>query len=78
MKAGVTIRTDSLVICEGRMVEGRTTMEALLTALHHETSAYQHLRDLPRAHLHIEVWPLEMRTGVSALPLNLNQEAGNA
>lgn len=78
MKAGVTIRTDSLVICEGKVIEGHTTMEALLAALHHETSAYAHLRDLPMARLHIEVWPVEMRTGVSALPLNLNQEAGNA
>lgn len=78
MKAAVTIRTDSLVICEAKPVEARTTMEALLAALHHETSAYAHLRDLPMARLHIEVWTLEMRTGVSALPLNLNQEAGNA
>lgn len=76
MKAGVTIRTDSLVICEGRMVEARTTMEALLAALHHETSAYQHLRDLPMAQMHIEVWP----EGQALLLQNrtLNQEAGNA
>lgn len=58
MKAGVTISTDTLIICEGKVTEGRTTMEALLAALHHETSAYQHLRDLPMAHLHIEVWPM--------------------
>ena len=30
MNAFVTIRTDSLIICEARPVEGRTTMEALL------------------------------------------------
>lgn len=76
MKAGVTIRTDSLVICEGTVIEGRTTMEALLAALHHETSAYQHLRDLPMAHLHIEVWPEGQALMME--PQTLNQEAGNA
>jgi hypothetical protein len=76
MIAGVTIRTDSLVICEAKPVEGRTTLEALLAALHHETSAYKHLKDLPLAHLHIEVWP----QGEAMLmePRTLNQEAGNA
>lgn len=76
MKAGVTIRTEKLTICEGKVVDGRTTMEALLAALHHETSAYAHLRDLPMAHLHIEVWP----QGEALLmePRTLNQEAGNA
>ena len=71
MKVRVTISTDSLLICEAREVEGRSTMEGLLAALHHETSAYQHLRDLPSASLHIEVWA-ESR---SLMPLTLNQEA---
>ncbi|MDP1587730.1 MAG: hypothetical protein Q8M07_08315 [Prosthecobacter sp.] len=62
----MTIRTDRLIICEGKMVEGRTTMEALLAALHHETSAYAHLRDLPTARLHIEVWPVADDHGLAA------------
>lgn len=74
MKACVSISTDSLVICEGKMVEGRTTMEALLAALHYETSAFAHLRELPMARLHIEVWP----EGGNLMPATLNQEAGNA
>ncbi len=76
MKAFVTIRTDSLVICEARPVEARTTMEALLAALHHETSAYAHLRDLPMARLRIEVWPEGEEQRME--PRSLNQEAGNA
>lgn len=74
MRACVTISTDSLIICEGKVHEGRSTMEALIAALHHETSAYAHLRDLPMARLHIEVWP----EGNPFVPATLNQEAGNA
>ena len=71
MKALVTICTDSLIICEAKPLEARTTMEALLAALHHETSAYSHLRDLPAARLHIEVWPEADSFGKATL----NQEA---
>jgi hypothetical protein len=75
MNAFVTISTDSLIISEAKAVEARTTMEALLAALHHETSAHAHLRDLPLARLHIEVWPAEaVPFGVATL----NEEAGNA
>lgn len=74
MRAFVTIGTDSLIICEAWPVETRTTMEGLLAALHHETSAHAHLRDLPMARLHIEVWP----EGDDFSKATLNQEAGNA
>jgi hypothetical protein len=74
VKALVTIQTDSLIICQARPVEARGTMEALLAALHHKTSAYAHLRDLPMARLHIEVWP----QGDNFQTATLNQEAGNA
>jgi len=49
----VTIHTDSLCICDAKETEARTSMEAVLAALHHETSAYKHLRDLPMARLQI-------------------------
>ena len=75
MRAFVTISTDSLIICEAKVHEGRSTMEALIAALHHETSAYAHLKDLPMARLHIEVWPEE---GIPFATATLNQEAGNA
>lgn len=83
MKCLVDIATDSLRICDGRAVEARTSMGALLEALHHETSAYAHLKDLPMAHLKIEVWPAHLRPGShpdqpdNIIPFTLNQEAGN-
>lgn len=81
----VNISTDSLRICDGKEIEAKSSMEAVLAALHHETSAYKHLRDLPMALLRIEVDSPLMRalqpTGDSRalllVPLTLNQEAGN-
>lgn len=71
MKALVTIRTDSLLICEAMPAEARTTVEALLAALHYETGVYAHLRDMPSARLHIEVWPADCNLAQATL----NQEA---
>ena len=77
----VNIATDSLRICEGKEIEAKSSMEAVLMALHHETSAYQHLKDLPMARLRIEVWPAGACSAVGEkacfLPRTLNQEAGN-
>ncbi len=81
----VNISTDSLRICDGKEIEARSSMEAVLAALHHETSAYKHLRDLPMALLRIEVNPplphaLQPVGGSlpeNVIPLTLNQEAGN-
>lgn len=73
MKARVTIRTDSVKLIDGRIMEGRSSLELVLAALHHETSTHQHLKDLPWAHLSIEVCPI---MDVSPkVPLSLNKEA---
>lgn len=76
MKFDVTIRTDSLVICDRKIVEAKSSMEAVLQELHHSTSAYQHMRDLPFARLSIgchEVasFPPHISAGVQ---LTLSQE----
>jgi hypothetical protein len=47
-------------------------MEALLAALHHEASAYAHLRDLPTARLHIEVWPADCNLAQATLNKEVN------
>ena len=79
----VNIWTDSLRICEGKEIEAKSSMEAELAALHHETRAYKHLKDLPMAHLKIEVWPAHLHPGSrpdlpdNIIPFTLNQEAGN-
>lgn len=73
MKASVTIRTDSLTICAGVVHEGKTALQILEASLHHETSAYQHLKDLPWANISIQVQPL-MDVAPKA-PKTLNQEA---
>lgn len=72
----VNISTDSLRICEGKKIEAKSSMEAVLTALHHETSAYKHLRDLPMARLRIDCCPAAVQ--INPEPRTLNQEAGNA
>lgn len=72
MKHLVNIRTDSIRIVDGKVIEAASSMEALLAALHYETSAYKHLRDMPHARLHIEVGPLV----ADEAPLTLNQEIG--
>lgn len=72
----VTIATDSLRLCESKEVEAKSSIEALLTALHHETSAYQHLRDLPMARLRITVWPAA--EVLSTRDRTLNEERGCA
>ena len=78
MKHLVTISTDSLRICDGKEIEAKSSMEALLAALHHETSTYEHLKDLPMAMLRVEVTPQLRPCGeLYILPLSLNQEAGN-
>ena len=66
----VTITTDSLVICEARETEAPTSMEAVHAALHHETSAYKHLRDLPMARLRIRSEPKAMVAVTQDLTLN--------
>ena len=71
----VSIATDSLVICEGKVMEARTSMEAVLAALHHETSAYKHLRDLPMARLRIRSEPKAVV--LCQRDLTLNQEGGS-
>lgn len=71
----VSIHTDSLRLCEGRETEAQTSMEAVLAALHHETSAYKHLKDLPMARLRIRSEPKAVVA--AAGDLTLNQEAGN-
>lgn len=76
MKAAVYIRTDSLKLCDGSVMEGRSTLEIALAALHHETSAYKHLKDLPFANLSIQVRPVT--DGPIAQPKTLNQEASGA
>ena len=68
----VSIATDSLVLCTAKEVEARTSMEAVLAALHHETSAYKHLRDLPMARLRIRSEPTA--TVLMTQDLTLNQE----
>lgn len=73
MKVTLIIRTDSLTICDGSVMEGRSTLEIVLAALHHETSAYKHLRDLPWANLSIQVRPV-MDVPPKG-PRTLNQEA---
>lgn len=75
MKAAVFIRTDSLTICNGSVMEGRSTLEIALAALHHEASAYRHLKDLPWANLCIQVRP---ETGNTVGKKSLNQEASGA
>ena len=75
MKHLVSIATDSVRICDSKEIEAPTSMEAVLAALHHDTSAYQHLRDLPKARLCILVWPAD--EVVTTKPKTLNQEAGN-
>lgn len=82
MKYGVSICTDSVSITDGQIVEARSSMEALLAALHHETSAYKHLKDMPHARLHIKVEPM-VPQGMGGLlaprniiPFTLNQEIG--
>lgn len=76
MKASVTIRTDSLTICDGSVKEGGSTLEIVLAALHHEASAYRHLKDLPWANLSIQVRPV--MDVPSKEPRILNQEANGA
>lgn len=68
----VNIQTDSINIVSRKSIQARSSMEALLLALHHETSAYQHLKDMPHARLHIQVEPVS----AGAAPLTLNQEIG--
>ena len=75
MKHLVSIATDSVRICDSKEIEAPTSMEALLAALHHETSAYKHLKDLPKARLCILVWPAD--EDMNSVPKTLNQEAGN-
>ena len=80
----VSISTDSVRICDDKPVEAKTSMEAALAALHHETSAYKHLKDLPMALLRIEVNPpmthVVQPTGEPGMqlvvPFTLNEEAG--
>lgn len=75
MKHLVSIATDSVRICDSKEIEAPTSMDAVLQALHHTTSAYKHLGDLPKARLCILVWPADEVTTTS--PKTLNQEAGN-
>lgn len=74
MTFSVDIRTDSVAISH-REVEARSTVEAVLTAMHHETSAYQHLRDLPFANLRILARPVESLPSCGLAVKTLSQEA---
>ena len=71
MKVALCIRTDTLVICE-RIVEAPSTLRAVLEALRAETTAHQHLGDLPFARLSISARP---ETAQGAGRATLNQEA---
>jgi hypothetical protein len=70
MKVQVKIRTDSLNLT-AQTVEARSSLEAVLLALHHETSAYQHLKDLRFAHISIQASPVSEAV---TTPRTLNQE----
>jgi|GEM_PF-5034412 len=53
----VTIVTGTLRVCQDKKIEAKSSLKAVLNALHHGTSAYFHLQDLPMAQLGIAVFP---------------------